>query len=247
MGKLNTIVSLLTDFKAIRSILTWSRFSVTSYQMISGLVKQGIAPKTVIDVGANVGQFSIASAHLFGELDRVQIHSFEPLPDCLPKLQQNLSKLKNIKIYPIALGDRTGEVRFNINSHRHSSSILALAPAHHQAFPDALETDSIDVPLSTLDLVFADIQLDSPTLLKIDVQGYEANVLRGAAQTLKRIDMVILEASFKQMYDGELLFPDLLQFMTERGFQFSRPVGWLTDPNTDEILQMDALFTRIHQ
>jgi FkbM family methyltransferase len=241
MGKLNTIVSLLTDLRALRSLLTWSFFSVTSYQMISGLVKQGISPKTVIDVGANVGQFTVAAANLFNP---EQIHTFEPLPDCLQKLQKHVANLSSVKVYPTALGDRISTVSFNINSHRHSSSILRLSSSHVKAFPEAKETKTISIPVSTLDLVFANVEFSSPTLLKVDVQGYEANVLRGGRETLKRVDFVILEASFKLMYEGELLFTELLPFMSELGFQFIRPVGWLIDPKSEEILQMDALFMR---
>lgn len=241
MSKIDTFLTLATDIAAIEALLTWGKFSITSYQMISGMVKQGINPKTVIDIGANVGQFAIASANLFKD---AQIYAFEPVPDTNRQLCQNIAKSPNIKSYAIALGNEEGEVVFNVNSHSHSSSILPLAAAHTEAFPDAKEVQKITVKVTTLDRVFADIKFTSPTLLKIDAQGYEGNILKGATETLKRVDMVLLEGSFKQMYEGEMLFSDILNLMAEKGFRFSRPVGWLSDPRTDEVLQMDALFVR---
>ncbi len=81
-------------------------------------------------------------------------------------------------------------------------------------------------------------------MLKLDVQGFEPQVLQGASDTLLNVDYVLLESSFRPLYDGEKTFIDILNMLSDRGFEFSRPVGWLEDPRNDEILQMDALFVR---
>jgi len=210
--------------------------------MLSALKQQDIKPKTVIDVGANIGQFAVASAKIFPD---VSVHSFEPQPNCVTHLQKNVKRLGNVKIHPFALGDAEGEVEFHVNQHSHSSSILPLAESHRSAFPNAQEKETISVKVSTLDDVFNSIELKSPVLLKLDVQGYEAQTLRGGLETLQRVDYVILEASFKQMYEGELLFMDIVGLMEGYGFHFLRPVGWLSNPKTGEILQLDALFERV--
>jgi FkbM family methyltransferase len=225
----------------VKAVIFWPKFSVTSFKMISELVRQGLLPKTVIDVGANVGQFAVASAKLF---PNVSVHSFEPNPDCVALLKKHVESLGNVLVYPIALGDEEGEVTFHVNSHSHSSSILPLSKNHLEAFPDAREVSSIQVKVFTLDTIFSGIELAAPVLLKLDVQGYEAQALRGAVETLKRVDYVILEASFKPMYEGEMLFMEIVRLMDGYGFSFLRPVGWLNDPNTGEIIQMDALFQR---
>jgi FkbM family methyltransferase len=238
---ISTILSLLSDRRAIQAIATWSKFSVTSYQMVSALVKQDIAPQCIIDVGANVGQFSIACSQL---LNHPQIHAFEPLPDCVHQLKTNTAKLSNIHIHPIALGDVAGQVEFRVNAHSHSSSILPMHSLHLEAFPTAQETKLLSVDVKTLDQVFQSVQLPRPLMLKVDAQGYESNVLRGGAELLHQVDWVLLETSFKPLYVGELLFNDICQLMQSFGFQFSRPVGWLNDPRNGEVLQMDALFTQ---
>jgi FkbM family methyltransferase len=223
----------------IYALLTWPKFSLTSYRMLSALKQQGIHPQTVIDVGANIGQFTIATAELFPD---IQIHSFEPLPEAVTLLKKHVHKFKKITMYPLALGDNEGEISFHVNADSRSSSILPLAEAHRAAFSHAQEIKKLPVKISTLDKVFNSITLEPPVLLKLDVQGYESTTLRGGLKTLQRVDYVILETSFKPMYEGEMLFMDIVHLMEEYGFQFLRPVGWLSHPKTGEILQMDALF-----
>jgi FkbM family methyltransferase len=209
--------------------------------MVLSLKRQGISPKTVIDVGANVGQFAIACANIFPD---VTVHSFEPEPKSLSRLKQNVTKLDRVHVHPIALGEKCGEVNFHVNSHSHSSSFLALGERHRRAFPSAREIDTIKVRVSTLDREIESVSLQSPALLKLDVQGYEPQVLEGAVETLKRVDHVLLEVSFRPLYEGEKTFMDIARTMQHRGFEFLRPVAWLDDPQTGETLQMDALFAR---
>ena len=238
---MNNIGWFLSSPSAWFALVSWPKFSLTSHRMILSLMRQGISPKTVIDVGANVGQFAVACNKIFSG---ATVHSFEPLPECVVKLKQNVVKLADVCVYPIALGGQSGEVMFHVNSHSHSSSVLALGELHHKAFPHAREMHTIKVPLSTLDFEMRSISLEGPVLLKLDVQGYEPQVLEGATETLKRVDYVLLEASFRQLYEGEKTFMEIARTMQDRGFEFLRPMGWLNDPRTGETLQMDALFTR---
>ncbi len=235
-------LDLLLEPGAVRAIATWPKFSITSFKLVSGLAQQGILPRTVIDVGANVGQFAIASAMIFSN---VEVHSFETVPESVRELRENVRKLSNVTVYPLALGERKGNCTFHINSHSQSSSILALGKAHREAFPEERETGSIDVELTTLDLVFDKIDLKPPVLLKLDVQGYESQTFVGGPQTLKRCDYVLTEASFRPMYDGEITFTGILAMLQRENFEFLRPVGWLSDPRTGEVLQLDALFQRV--
>lgn len=239
--KMSHLFSLLEDPGSLKALLTWPKFSVTSYKMISSLVKQGLRPRTVLDVGANVGQFAVAAAKLF---PNVQVHSFEPLPDCVAELRKHAASLGNLTIYPVALGEQEGEVTMHVNAQSRASSVLPLAQAHLTAFPEAREQKEIKVRVTTLDHILASTNLPRPILLKIDVQGYEAQTLRGASATLKQVDYAVLESSFKPMYDGELLFMDIVRLMEAQGMRFGRPVGWLAAPSNGEILQMDALFER---
>lgn len=239
------VLRILADFveapTAVKDLATWKRFSVTSYFMVYRLRKQGILPRTVVDVGANVGQFAVASSKLFSE---ALVHSFEPVPECAEELRKNVARLQNVEVYPAALGEKEGVLSFHVNAHTHSSSPLSLTEAHRTAFPKAQENREIEVEVSTLDRVFEGMDLKPPVLIKLDVQGYEAHVLRGGEKTLERADYVVMEVSFRPMYQGEKLFREILLMMEGYNFRFERPLGWLREPATGEILQADVLFVR---
>lgn len=227
--------------RTLAARFSWPVVSITSLRLVESLKRQGISPSTVIDVGANVGQFAVAAGKL---LRPAAIYSFEPLPEAFKRLRGNLSKLRNAVAHQLALGDMTGTVNFTVNSYSHSSSVLPLADAHRVAFPEARETSVVHVAMTTLDAFFGHTSLAEPVLLKLDVQGFEARVLAGGEEFLTRTRWVVAETSFRPMYQGEELFIKLVERMRERGFQFLRPVGWLAEPRTGEILQADALFER---
>ncbi|OGT16735.1 MAG: hypothetical protein A2342_06100 [Gallionellales bacterium RIFOXYB12_FULL_54_9] len=173
-----------------------------------------------------------------------RVYSFEPNPDCLVQLRKNTAGLSNVSVHQLALGEQAGEVAFHVNSYSLSSSILPLANSHRVAFPYAREIATIKVKMDTLNHFFEAVPLPRPALLKLDIQGYEAQALRGAGELLKQIDYVVLEASFKPMYQGECLFMEITELMKGMGFIFVRPLAWASDTKSGEIVQMDALFQR---
>jgi FkbM family methyltransferase len=241
MGRLKQLAALMEHPHSVAALFSWPCFSLTSFQVVSILRKKGVAPKTVIDVGANVGQFAVAAAKLFGD---VTVHSFEPIPAVFEQLCRNTAGLGNVKTYSLALGDQVGTKRIQINANLVSSSMLDLATAHLEAFVGARVVDAPEVTTSTLDSVFEGQDLPRPLLLKLDVQGYEAHVIRGAHDTMRRCDYLLLETSFIPLYHGETPFIELAAILEKEGFQIQAVVGSLESPKTGEILQVDALFCR---
>ena len=236
------VLDVLGSPSMMTGLLSWPKFSFSSYRVVERLVRQGVTVNTVIDVGANVGQFSVAAAKL---MKPKSIFAFEPAPAAFERLKRNTRALPEVRAMCMALGERDGVSEFNVNVHLHSSSILKLAAAHEQAFPNAIETEVIRVPMMRLDGAIEGKTKERPCLLKLDVQGYEANVLLGATETLAGTDYVVAELSFKPMYQGERTFADMLELFEEKGFRFSRPLDFLADPKTGEFLQMDGLFVRV--
>jgi FkbM family methyltransferase len=235
------LCSLSENPAAIKALATWPIFSITAYNMVTRLSNAGVRPRTVLDVGAHVGQVTVASAKLF---PGVEVHSFEPVPHSVERLRKNVSKLEHVTVYSFALGDREGELTLRVNADSQQSSILPLAQARRDAFPNARETHQIEVKVSTLDRVFAGIDFRPPVLLKLDVQGYEAHTMRGGTKTLQRVDYAIIEASFKPTYEGEPTFMDLARMMEERDFRFECPLNCYAVPRSGAIFEIDALFVR---
>ena len=82
------------------------------------------------------------------------------------------------------------------------------------------------------------------TLLKIDTQGYELEVLKGAARTLDRIDYILVETSFVPLYEGQANFRDVYAFLTGHGFEYAGSFEQMMSPLDGTVLQADGLFVR---
>jgi FkbM family methyltransferase len=197
---------------------------------------------TVIDIGANVGDFAFSTHPLF---PNAQFYSFEPLPDCYDQMLRHLKHLPRHQALNLALGDESGELTFQRSSHGPSSSFLKMSDTHKSAFPSSADSMPVKVKVERLDTVMQGLTITEPLLVKIDVQGYEAHVLRGGAQTIHRAAMVIVETSFKTLYEGQPLFTDVQRTLSEWGFSYAGALDQLTNPHTGTPLQQDSLFIRI--
>jgi hypothetical protein len=96
--------------------------------------------------------------------------------------------------------------------------------------------------MATLDGLVASGEVRAPDLIKLDVQGYELEALRGAAKALRSATAVICEVSFRRLYENQALFPDVLAFLGEQGFQL-RAFGSSLNPG-EALVQADALFVK---
>jgi len=203
----------------------------------------GVKPCTVIDVGANLGQFAVAASRLF---EGVVVHPIEPDPRTAARLVKILDPTTRQNVLITAVGDRNGEATFNVNHDSQVSSLLSLGADRKSAFPRSTIAETITVPIATLDALFGDAQLPLPILLKIDVQGFEDRVIVGAKRFIERVQWVLMEVSFAALYEGERDFEFIMALMKDAGFRFVRPVNFHLAPNTDEVMEMDALFERIN-
>lgn len=227
LRQLTQLLALAAEPGGLRAMRTWKPFSLSSFQITRALHRQGFRFRTVVDGGANIGQFARAAAETWPE---ARVVSFEPLPDVAATLRRHVSP--RVRVEEAALGASAGTTTFYRTAYSLSSSVLR---PEDDATP-------LTVTLTTLDLALADEPLDAPLLLKLDLQGYELEAMRGGPGVLARADAVLLEMPFRPSYDGEPLFRDVLAFMEDEGFRLLRPLDVWDDGH--EIRQMDALFVR---
>lgn len=155
----------------------------------------------VFDIGANEGQFAM---ELREGGYQGRIVSFEPLAQAFDKLSM-LSKHDHAwSVHPrSAVGDCIGEININISGNSVSSSILPMLATHSTAAPQSAYIGRERVPLITVDSMAQDYLVGShATLLEIDTQGYEWQVLDGAITSLPKVRGVLMELSLLPLYEG---------------------------------------------
>ncbi len=196
---------------------------------------------TVLDVGANSGQFStmLRQAGFKGD-----IISFEPLSEAYAKLIDNSKKDPKWKVCQRgALGDYDGETTINISGNSVSSSILDIKKMHTNAAKESSYVGSETINVYKLDsLADKYISKEKNIFLKIDTQGFESQVLDGAVKTLPMIQGVLLETSLVELYAGQSLWKDMIERLENEGFTVWTIDRGFTDPRDGRTLQCDIAF-----
>lgn len=214
-------------------------FSLSAFRLVSQVAARVGRPRTVIDVGANKGQFSRAAAVVF---PGARIVAFEPLAAVAAVWRENLADVADAEVHVCALGAEDGTVAFHPHEYSLSSSVLPLAPgAGGEGGGGAGELEPVEVPLRRLDDVIEPDGLAGPVLCKLDVQGYELEVLRGAPETLRRVDALVVELAFERHYEGQPLFTEMLDELAGRGFVLDVPIDVRRD-EAGTVVEMDGLF-----
>ena len=204
---------------------------------------QTFAIDVILDVGANTGQFAQQLREDLGFAGR--IISFEPLSLAFQVLRENSRRDSKWDVRNCALGDKEEEHAINIAGNSYSSSMLDMLPAHLVAAPESCYVSSEKIVIHTLDGLLD--QLCSPAdsiFLKIDTQGYESKVLRGAENSLARIATIQLEMSLLPMYSGEAPFAELHSLLGKKGYSLVSVEPAFVDGVTGQVLQVDGLYHR---
>jgi FkbM family methyltransferase len=198
---------------------------------------------TVVDVGANTGQYgqAVRSTGYAG-----RILSFEPIPDSYNQLRIRAHSDKAWECQQIAIGDTDGVTSINVSANSVSSSILPTLNDLVDVEPAAAFIRSLEVPLRRLDSVLDGlITSDDNLLIKMDVQGYEHRVIDGALATLRRTRLIESELSLVSLYDGQHLYRDTIERLEALGFALISLERGFSERETGRLLQMDGIFEQV--
>jgi FkbM family methyltransferase len=146
--------------------------------------------------------------------------------------------------YQCALGAEEGEGLFHRSAFSPSSSMLAMADLHRDAFPHTAGGRQEQVPTHRLDDILTGVEMAADVLVKLDVQGFEDRVLQGATGVLAKSRVVITEVSFEPLYNDQASFDDIYCRLRQAGFAFHGTWAQLFHPADGRILQADAIFLR---
>lgn len=197
----------------------------------------------VFDVGANIGNFSES---VLAHQPWVQIHAFEPLVEPRAKLQTALAPYgKGIVINAIALGAERGERLFYVNNFDEASSFFENGRVLNGGLYgiDFSTVATIPVTIDTVANYVGEHRLERIDLLKLDVQGFELEVLKGAEPVLDRIDAIYCEAQFEELYRGGPLAGDIFTWLHKRGFELLRMTEFSADDDGC-LIECDMIFLR---
>jgi len=191
--------------------------------------------RTILDVGANKGQFSVFARSLF---PKARIYAFEPLSQSAEIFAQVVREPVVLFGYALGAGERVAE--FFVASRDDSSSLYRPNENQRIAFGVSL-AGSVKVKVMRFDDVNLDLS-SRPVLLKLDVQGGELDVLNGMTKSLASIDFIYVEVSFVSLYGGQPLAGAVVSFLEGNGFQLA---GVYNQAETAlGVTQADFLFKR---
>lgn len=198
---------------------------------------------TTLDVGANRGQFA-RRMRRYGF--QGFIHSFEPLPGALAELKGHAARDPRWQVHAFALGSEEGKVTFYVGENDQTSSLLLPNQRNLDATETARTVQKIDVPVRRLKTVAKELRLDpKECFLKVDVQGAEAAVIKGAGDFLGQLPLLQIETSLDPLYEGETSFWPIVEYVRAAGFSVMSLMPGFQDPRTGVLLQADVIFSRL--
>lgn len=194
--------------------------------------------QTVVDIGANRGQFALVSRHCFPE---ARIISFEPLSTPARQFLTVLGADFGVTLHQVAIGKEAGEATIHVSGSDDSSSLLPITKLQSSLFSGTSEVRTETIQVEPLRKLITPSDIEAPALLKVDVQGYELTTLQGCESLLGSFQYVLVECSFIELYEGQALADDVCVYLREHGFHLQGVHNVYYD-STGRAIQADFLF-----
>lgn len=210
-------------FRQIQGTVGWDR-----------LRSLPIRPRTVIDVGVADG-----TPELYDAFPEAFLVLVEPVQEFFPGIEKTLERRRGVHL-PLALGSTAGEMTMNVELSDGAKSSLLQRTALTATGKTVAERR---IQVRTLDEAIQGLQLEPPILLKVDVEGFELNVLRGATETLKKIDLLLVETSVAKRFEDGPRFSDVIGFLASQNLSLRDIVHIARDPRAG-VRHADLVFMR---
>jgi FkbM family methyltransferase len=216
----------------------WSRSY--DYQRVRYL--RDLDVTAVVDVGANEGQYGNT---LRADGYQGRLLSIEPQERAFRQLARLSARDPDWDCIQCGLGGEDGVATLGVSANSTSSSVLPILDSHVKAAPQSRYESAERIVLRTLDSVVGKwTERESLIGLKLDVQGFEAEVLRGAQSTLAEVAFLEVELSLIPLYEGQVLSDQMIGHLGDLGFSLANLCTGFSDPRTGRVLQFDGIFLR---
>ncbi len=234
MTKLEKLVHLLRHSSSRRALFQGVAATVEHESVLVTF-----QPATVIDVGANRGQFTLLCRRLF---PHARVFAFEPLETAADRFGRLFGDDQDVRLFRVAIGPTSEQRTMYVSRRNDSSSLLPITQDQERIFPGSGLEHTTKVRVSPIQELLSVSDLVRPILLKIDVQGFEVGVLKGCEQILADVEVLYIELSFREFYAGQSLAGNLLPRIGQAGFELRsihNPVLL-----AGAVVQADFLFVR---
>jgi FkbM family methyltransferase len=199
---------------------------------IRRMKRLGFNPGVAVDVGAYVGEWTRSFRRIFPDSHVLMI---EPQASKIALLAKAAAELPNVELRLVLLGARA-EANIGFCESETASSVLA--ESENRRPPNTY------LPMTTLDAVTEGSAFARPDFIKLDVQGYEIEVLRGGVRTLESAEAVLMEVNLLELYEGTPLFHESADYMGKQGFQVYELGSLIRRPYDGALWQADVIFVR---
>lgn len=197
---------------------------------------------TVVDIGANRGQFALAVR----AFSAARVISFEPLPNVAAIFLKVFAADTGVKLHVAAIGEAAERKLMHLSARDDSSSLLEIGDTQSKHFPGTHEVGTLDVQVGPLDQFLTLNDITRPAMLKLDVQGFELQALAGCRRLIDGFDYVYCECSFVELYRDQGLAGEVTDYLRTLGFS----LAGIYNPAYDRdghCIQADLLFEQAKQ
>jgi len=213
------------------------RFELPSMERsLENMRRLGFRPTRVVDIGAYKGEWSVMAKGIFPEAAFLMLEAQESQRETLEQVKNPNGASLNYQIALLGPENREG-VSFYHHDNAPTGASVLVAQA---GAPGRL----VKRKMETLDTILAREGFLRPQLIKIDVQGYELEVFKGATETLAAVEAVVMEVSLLELYKGNPLLHEVIAFMHERGFQCYDIPTLMRRPSDGTLWQVDMIFAK---
>ncbi len=214
-----------------------------AFAMITRVIDPG-QPVVVLDIGANKGD---ATRRAIDEFPRATVYAFEPAPKMTEALRERFKGHPGVRTIAAAVGDRPGAIDFHVAADDLFSSALPpseLGRHYHDGEIDRVST--VRVPMVAIDQWADENAVDRVDIVKIDVQGLETAVLRGAAEVIRTrgVLAVTCEAPLIREYEGSCTYSEIDAMLNALGFEIHQVHECWTRGPEKQVVCLDALWLR---
>jgi FkbM family methyltransferase len=227
--------------------------ALRSRRMLNALLRHGVLAsgehrrifkrefKTIVDIGANKGQFTLA-ARVWAP--QAQVFAFEPLGSATAKFREVFAGDPGVNLYEAAIGPEETEATLHVSGADDSSSLLPISDLQEAIYPGTGEVANETVKVGRLQEFLAIEAICPPALLKIDVQGYELEVLKGCSELFPQFEIILVECSFVELYEGQAFAHEIIRYLGNQDFILSSVYN-LEYSRHGQALQGDFVFRQV--